>query len=372
MLILGIETSCDDTAVAVLEAARGELRVLSNIVSSQIKLHAPFGGVVPTLAAREHEKNLPLVLSEALHVSGFKIQAIDLLAVTSGPGLIMSLVKGVDFAKKLAEKYGKPLIGINHIEGHIASNWLPIGEMPHGDLPKTDERVFPSLCLVVSGGHTELILMRGHGEYELIGRTLDDAAGEAFDKIARILELGYPGGPQIAQQAAKLDSLSPKLKIELPRPMMHSKNFNFSFSGLKTAVLYLVEDLTGSKKTKRKLVKKSAMLTLESIRPVIAFEAQAAMVDVLVLKTIRAAEKLKVKSILLAGGVSANTRLRQRLREASTEMAIPLFVPPLAYTTDNAAMIACAAYFKTNKGIKLPRIDAGSRVKANANWEIAR
>src|SRR3989344_5255578 len=195
MLILGIETSCDDTSVAVLKVENDQPQVLSNVVSSQVKIHSEFGGVVPMLAAREHEKNLPIVLSQVLHDTGYMIRDIDLIAVTSGPGLIMSLVKGVNFAKDLAQKNNKPIVGVNHIEGHIYSNWLD-GQKPE----------FPALCLIVSGGHTELVLMKNHGVYELVGRTKDDAAGEAFDKIARLIGLPYPGGPAISALAENHES----------------------------------------------------------------------------------------------------------------------------------------------------------------------
>src|SRR3989344_6618213 len=195
MLILGIETSCDDTAVAVVRADDTNIEVLTNIVSSQIATHTPYGGVVPILAAREHEKNLPIVLSQVLHDTCYMIRDFDLIAVTSGPGLIMSLVKGVNFAKDLARKNNKPIIGVNHIEGHIYSNWLD-GQKPE----------FPALCLIVSGGHTELVLMKNHGVYELVGRTKDDAAGEAFDKIARLIGLPYPGGPAISALAENHES----------------------------------------------------------------------------------------------------------------------------------------------------------------------
>ena len=236
MLILGIETSCDDTAVSVLQVNGKKLEIKSNIISSQVKLHAKYGGVFPSLAAREHEKNLPKVLKLALKEAGVKVDEVDLVAVTKGPGLEPSLWRGINFANDLAKKFNKTIIGINHLEGHIYSNWL--------SLTKLDYKFFPALCLIVSGGHTELVLMKGHGKYKIIGETLDDAVGEAFDKVARMLGLGYPGGPIVALRADKFRSKSAKVEIKFPRPMMHSKDFNFSFSGLKTAVLYLVRDLT--------------------------------------------------------------------------------------------------------------------------------
>ncbi len=342
MLILGIETSCDDTSIAVLQASDEKLEVLANVVSSQIATHAAYGGIVPLLAAREHEKNLPIVLAEALAKASRTIQDIDLIAVTSGPGLIMSLVRGVNFAKELSKKNTKPLIGINHIEGHIYSNWLS-NQRPE----------FPALCLIVSGGHTELVLMKNHGNYELIGRTLDDASGEAFDKIARLIGLEYPGGPAISREADKFQASCTKSQIKLPRPMMHSKDFNFSFSGLKTSVLYLVRDLK---------------VPLESVRAEIAHEAQEAIVDVLVSKTMKAAEKYQPKSILLAGGVSANKLLRSRLQELCSMLHVSCHMPAMQYTTDNAAMIACAAYFRT-KNYNL-KAESFPDVEPNANWEM--
>ncbi len=343
MLILGIETSCDDTSIAILKVENdlprdkaGKFEVLANVVSSQVKLHNEFGGIVPVLAAREHEKNLPVVLDQALDATRYTLHDIDLIAVTSGPGLIMSLVKGVNFAKDLAQKNNKPIIGVNHMAGHIYSNWLG-GQVPE----------FPIVCLTVSGGHTELVLMKNHGVYELIGRTLDDAAGEAFDKIARLIGLEYPGGPAISREAEKF---SGEKTISLPRPMQYSKNFDFSFSGLKTAVLYLVRDLT---------------VPLDSVRSEIAHEAQDAIVDVLIHKTKKAIEQYQPASVLLAGGVSANKLLRSRLQELCSMLHVSCFIPPMEYTTDNAAMIAVAGYY-ASRNMK----HVSKEVEANANWEI--
>lgn len=405
MLILGIETSCDDTAVAIVEASETSFVVRANIISSQIQLHAPYGGIVPMLAAREHEKNLPIVLAEALAKASATMHDIDLIAVTSGPGLIMSLVKGVNFAKELAGKNKKPLIGVNHIEGHIYSNWLrpsasdnraeseetlrPTGRT--WEVLRSADRMYPALCLIVSGGHTELVLMHDHGKYELVGRTVDDAAGEAFDKIARILGLGFPGGPAIAAEAAmaadgrrlsadprrkspRSSALSPRHSalVTLPRPMMDRKDFDFSFAGLKTSVLYLVQDLTNPLDAKKRAIRnQDRQYTLDEIRAPIAYEAQEAIVDVLIAKTLRAARARAARFLLLAGGVSANLRLRKKMIEAAQEIDIPLFFPPLEYTTDNAAMIAATAYFKTKKGKELHRLDVASSVEADANWQIA-
>ena len=349
MLILGIETSCDDTSIAVLKAESEQFEVLSNVVSSQIQTHAPYGGVVPVLAAREHEKNLPVVLSRVLHDTGYMIHDMDLVAVTSGPGLIMSLVKGVNFAKELAQKNNKKIIGINHMAGHIYSNWLS-GQTPE----------FPALCLIVSGGHTELVLMHNHGKYELVGRTVDDASGEAFDKIARLIGLEYPGGPSISREADKFQASSTKSQIKLPRPMIHSKDFNFSFSGLKTSVLYLVRDL------KSRLKSRFNLEMNEEIRAEIAHEAQEAIVDVSISKTKKAIELYRPKSVLLAGGVSANKLLRKRFDELALTLHVTSYTPDMKYTTDNAAMIAIAAYHVTRN------IDHASfpEVRADANWEI--
>lgn len=355
MLILGIETSCDETAASLLEVKNKKIRVLSNIVSSQAKIHAKYGGVVPSLAAREHVKNLRPVLE--LATKGVSLKEVDLIAVTAGPGLISSLLVGTAFAKTLAWKLKKSIIGVNHIEGHIFSNWLPpIGKIYTPYLiPYT---LYPALCLVVSGGHTQLILMKGFGKYKTVGETLDDAAGEAFDKIARILKLGYPGGPAIATKANKLQTINYKLQTKLPRPLINSKNFDFSFSGLKTAVLYLDRDL------KKKLGKNKLPKDLISR---IAAEAQMAIVDVLVSKTVKAAQKYEAKSIMLSGGVSASKLLRLELRKNAEQREIKYFQPPPEYTTDNAAMIALAGYFN-----RRPGHGNWKKVQANANWELSR
>jgi N6-L-threonylcarbamoyladenine synthase len=325
MLILGIETSCDETSVSLLEIKNKKTKVLSNIVSSQMKLHAKFGGVVPALAAREHVKNLRHVLSAA--TKNIDLKKIDLIAVTAGPGLVSSLFVGTTFAKTLAWKLNKPIVGVNHTEGHIYSNWLPLATSVKSELSK---KIFPALCLTVSGGHTQLSLMARIGKYKIVGETLDDAAGEAFDKIARLLNLGYPGGPAISIEAEKLKNK--KLNIKLPRPMINAKNFNFSFAGLKTAVLYMVRDLT-------------KIYPLQKIRTEIAHEAQNAIVDTLISKTMKAAERYKARSIMLSGGVSANKLLRSAFQKFTKQKKIKYFQPEMVYTTDNAAMIAMAGYF---------------------------
>ncbi len=331
MVILGIETSCDETAIAVLEGKESDITIRSNVVSSQIKLHAEFGGVVPSLAAREHTKNIGHVFETALKKGGVSniSNEVDLIAVTHGPGLGPALLVGIAFAKTLAMTYDKPLIGTNHLQGHIYSNWLPENYKSQNLNPK-----FSVLNLIVSGGHTELVLMRDYQDFELIGETMDDAVGEAFDKVARLLDLGYPGGPAISKISVNGDPN----RFPLPRPMLHSKNFNFSYSGLKTAVLYLLRDL-----------RKQNIETDYQTRADIAASFQEAAIDVLIQKTISAAQGHNVKSIYLSGGVSANKLLRERLQKATEDLGLTYSQPPMEYTTDNAAMIALAGYFAFKK-----------------------
>jgi N6-L-threonylcarbamoyladenine synthase len=332
MTILGIETSCDETAISVLEVNSPEdIKIRSNIVSSQIKLHAEFGGVVPNLAAREHVKNINHVFETALKVAGiidFE-KEIDLIAVTHGPGLGPALLVGISFAKTIAMTYNKPLVGTDHMRGHVYSNWLPA---PDGSVVSGPQ--FPALNLIVSGGHTELVLMNDYESFRMIGETMDDAVGEAFDKVARLLDLGYPGGPAISKIAPNGDPA----RFPLPRPMLHSKNFNFSFSGLKTAVLYLLRDL-----------KKDGIELNEQTKADIASSFQEAAIDVLVQKTIHAAQENGSVSVLLSGGVSANKLLRERLKQEVEKIGLIFSCPPMAYTTDNAAMIAVAGYFSYQK-----------------------
>lgn len=344
MKILGIETSCDETAIAVIETrgkrqGAGNIKILSNIVSSQVKLHAKYGGVVPSLAAREHVKNIRHVFNLALNPVRSRegsqrapasngIKNIDLIAVTRGPGLGPALLAGLTFAKTIAWLHKKPIVGVNHLEGHIYSNWLkPIGVISNSEF-LISKQIFPALNLIVSGGHTELVLMKNHGQFEIIGETVDDAVGEAFDKVARLLDLGYPGGPAVSKIAEKGNPD----KYSLPRPMIKSANYNFSYSGLKTAVLYLIRDLKLKKLDKQ-------------TKADIAASFQKAAVDVLIQKTMRAAREFKVKSILLSGGVSANSLLRFNLNKAATESGLKYFQPQLEYTGDNAAMIAVSGYF---------------------------
>lgn len=331
MNILGIETSCDETAAAIItiEKETGILKSLSNIVSSQIDLHAVWGGVVPNLAAREHLRNILSVIEASLAEAKLHKEDIDLIAVTNGPGLIPALLVGTSTAKAIAYVWKKPLIGIHHIEGHIYANFVN----------KDPEKIeFPLLCLVVSGGHTQLVLMQKNLTYEIIGQTQDDAVGEAFDKVARILGLGYPGGPIISKMADKFAELKKTGQfpdIHFPRPMLNSPNLDFSFSGLKTAVLYFV------KKNEQKL--KDEIFIQQ-----VAYEFQQAAIEVLVAKTIQAAKLHAPKRILLAGGVSANTQLQNNLQNAIKKELPEVHYELLdnTYSLDNATMIAAAAFFR--------------------------
>jgi len=309
MNILGIETSCDETAAAVI--ADGA-RVLSSEIASQVDIHARYGGIVPEVASRQHTLSIIPIISAAMTRAQVTWADLDAIAVTNGPGLAGSLLAGVNVAKALSLARGLPLISVNHLEGHIYANWLS------GTLPE-----FPLLCLIVSGGHSDLVLMRGHGQYTLLGRTRDDAAGEAFDKAARLLGLSYPGGPAIEKAAASgTDTLN------LPRAWLKSTH-DFSFSGLKTALLRLVEE--------HRLPNPGDA----------AASFQAAIVDVLVAKTIAAARELKVRQILVCGGVAANRALREAF---AAQAALPLLIPPLSLCTDNAAMIAACGYFRRRNG----------------------
>ena len=356
MIILGIETSCDDTGISIIRVSgkqKPRFEMLSNVVSSQIKTHAPFGGVVPNLAAREHLKNIEPCLKTALSEAKIKMPEVDLIAVTYGPGLIPSLLIGVHFAKALAYKYKKPLIGINHIEAHIAA------ALSDGSAK------FPAIALVVSGGHTQLVLVKKIGSYKIIGETRDDAAGECFDKVAKLLNLGYPGGPKISEQAAKFEIQNSKFKIQLPRPMIDHKNYDFSFSGLKTAVLYLVESL--KVRNSKKGVHRTPNLE-PNIVSEICYEAQQAIIDVLIDKTIRATKEHKSKTIILAGGVAANAELRKqfKLKIENLKLKIDFLVPEMKLCTDNGTMIAISGYFNQKK-IK-PR--NWKTLKADANLRI--
>ncbi len=345
IIILAIETSCDETAISAVRASADSLEILSNQVSSQVKLHAKWGGVVPNLAAREHVKNITPVLELSLKEAGIAIQDIDAIAVTAGPGLIPALMVGVNFAKTLAYLWGKPLIGIHHIEGHIYANLV-------SKTAGTSQVGFPVLCLVVSGGHTQLVHMRDHLQYEIVGQTLDDAVGEAFDKVARILKIGYPGGPVVAKYAESYVSETNPYQVAFPRPMLNKNNLDFSFSGLKTAVLY---------ETK----KHPELLQDQEYIAALRHEFQQASVDVLITKTLRAAKQYQPKTILLAGGVSANQELREQMG-ATIKKVMPdvtYSVPDMALTGDNAAMIAAAA------AIRWQKMSAAQKKKVQAGWK---
>ncbi|MDD5341991.1 MAG: tRNA (adenosine(37)-N6)-threonylcarbamoyltransferase complex transferase subunit TsaD [Patescibacteria group bacterium] len=330
MKILAIETSCDDTSVSLVNIAKGRVTVLLEVVSSQVNIHAKYGGVVPEVAARKHIENIGPILKAVLakHPS----RSIDRIAVTTGPGLITSLLIGVETAKTLAYAWDKPIVGINHLEGHILSCLIDSGK------PR-----FPAIALVVSGGHTLLVLVTRIGKYSIIGQTQDDAAGEAFDKVARLLKLGYPGGPIIEKLARKGNPTA----FDLPRPMLEQKNFDFSFAGLKTAVLYLYRD---------------GKIPRGKINDLCA-SFQQATVDVLVSKTIKAARKYSAKSVLLSGGVAANQLLRSALsRQVKNGLGRPFHVPKAKHSTDNATMVAVAGYY--HKPIHW------SKIRANPNLEL--
>jgi N6-L-threonylcarbamoyladenine synthase len=309
MKILGIETSCDETAAAVVEDGT---RILSNQIASQVEIHARYGGVVPEVASRQHLLSIIPILEQAMAEAKADWKDISGVAVTIGPGLAGSLLVGVNVAKAMALAHSLPIIGVNHLEGHIYANWLGGNSIS-----------FPVVCLIVSGGHSDLVLMRGHGDYVVLGRTRDDAAGEAFDKAARILGLGYPGGPAI-EQAARAGTAS----IQLPRAWLKGSS-DFSFSGVKTALLRLAE--AGE---------------VSSVADAAA-SFQAAVIDVLVAKTVAAARERRVRQVLLAGGVASNELLRNWLTEKSP---LPVLVPRPILCTDNAAMIAACGYYRLRAG----------------------
>jgi N6-L-threonylcarbamoyladenine synthase len=350
--ILAIETSCDETAVSLVRAEKNNFEIVDDIVSSQIKVHAPFGGVVPNLAAREHLKNLPLLLKKIFKKHKISSKNIDMIAVTQGPGLIPALLIGTNSAKALAYVWKKPLIGVHHIAGHIYANFA--GKVQRSKAEDQNSEIqFPVLALIVSGGHTQLILMKKHMDFKIVGETLDDAAGEAFDKVAKILNLGYPGGPIVSAIA---DKFKKNTAHRLPRPMLNSNNLNFSFSGLKTAVLYIVRD-------------NPEILKHKNLTAALCAEFQQAVIDVLVSKTLRAAKKYNPKTILLGGGVSSNKELRKQMRKAIIKnMPDTKYHLPFAkYSLDNAAMIAIAGYFQY-KLAKNPSTFGGKNKFLN-NWE---
>ncbi len=387
-IILGIETSCDETAAAVVEKAAAGFAVRSNVVASQVKIHARYGGVVPEVAARNHVGKIIPVIDQALKTAQVKPAQLDRLAVTVGPGLITSLLVGVQTAQTLAMVWRKPLIPVNHLRAHVYASWLPMAtggqrsEIGGRNRPLTPnpspsrERVvrrgpgegvdqppikFPVVALIVSGGHTELVLMRNERHFRLLGQTLDDAAGEAFDKVAKMLGLPYPGGPALAKLADRGNPVA----VAFPRPMEKSGDFNFSFSGLKTAVWYYLRDLPLPllrKEGKHFSPPYEGGARGGTMRAAyladIAASFQAAVVDSLVPKTVVAAERYRAKTVILAGGVAANRRLRQQLGEATVKLGLNFRVPDFAYCTDNAAMIAAAGYFGKPKPWQKVKVDA--------------
>lgn len=341
-LILGVETSCDETAASIVGDGR-EIR--SNVVASQIDIHRRFGGVFPEVASRQHVLDIVPVIAEAMTKAGAGWKDLEAIAVTNGPGLVGSLLVGANAAKSIAWARGLPLVGVNHLEAHLYANWLYAAR--EGEAPPAPP-AFPCLCLIVSGGHTDLIWMTDHGRYRVLGRTLDDAAGEAFDKVARLVGLGYPGGPAIQNAAANGDPTA----FELPRAILH-EGYDFSFSGLKTAVLHVIQGRgTGptakkgrGKRQPRQGASAGELLATGAELPVadLAASFQAAVVDVLVQKTRRAAEELGAAEILLAGGVASNAWLRQEMTRC---LSVRVRYPPPSLCTDNAAMVAAAGYFQ--------------------------
>ena len=330
--IMGIETSCDETSVSIVKNGR---EIISNIVSSQIESHKRFGGVVPEIASRHHVEQITIVLEEAMKEAEVTYDDLDAVAVTEGPGLVGALLIGVNAAKAVAFAHGIPLVGVHHIAGHIYANRL------------VKEMEFPLLALVVSGGHTELVYMKEHGHFEVIGETRDDAAGEAYDKVARTLSMPYPGGPHIDRLAANGEAT-----IDLPRAWLEDGSYDFSFSGLKSAVINTVHN---------------AEQRGETIKPEdLAASFQESVVDVLVTKTLHAVKEYPVKQVLLAGGVAANEGLRAALTAAFSEIPdVGLIIPPLSLCGDNAAMIAAAGSILFEKGQR-----AGLALNANPGLDI--
>lgn len=318
IIILAIESSCDETSIAIVKNGR---EVLSNVISSQIDTHRVFGGVVPEIASRKHIEVIDLVIDEALEQANKKFSDIDAIAVTYGPGLVGALLVGVSYAKSLAYTLKKPLIPVHHIEGHIYANYIEDKDLKP-----------PFISLVISGGHTHIVYVEDYGKFKILGKTRDDACGEAFDKVARTIGLKYPGGPEID----KLAKTGDKYAIELPRVMIDTDDYDFSFSGLKSAVLNFVN--------------KSKMTNLPFKNEDLAASFQQAVSDVLVFKTIKACKENNIKILTLAGGVSANSFLRKSMQDACDKEGIKLCVPSLKLCTDNAGMIGCAGYYEYLKG----------------------
>jgi N6-L-threonylcarbamoyladenine synthase len=332
LYIMGIETSCDETAVAII---KNGIEIVANVVASQIESHKRFGGVVPEIASRHHVEQMTIVFEEAINQAKLTFAELDAIAVTEGPGLVGALLIGVNAAKAISFAHQIPLVAVHHIAGHIYANRL------------VKEMSFPLLSLVVSGGHTEIVFMKEHGHFQVIGETRDDAAGEAYDKVARTLNLPYPGGPHIDRLAQE-----GKPTIDLPRAWLEEGSYDFSFSGLKSSVINTVHNLTQRGET----------VAPENL----AASFQQSVIDVLVTKTVRATKEFQVKQVLLAGGVAANRGLRKALEEAFYELpGVDLVIPPLSLCTDNAAMIAAAGTVLFEKGQR-----AGMDLNANPGLDL--
>ena len=354
MLILGIESSCDDTSVALVEAKKDRFIVLSEKTASQVDIHKKYGGVVPEIAGRQHAEKILPIIEKVLE----KQKKPDVIAVTAGPGLITGLLVGVEAAKTLSYLWNVPLVRVNHISGHAHSveirsaRWRTKSEI-------RNKIEFPALCLIVSGGHTELLLMKTHTEFELIGKTRDDAAGETFDKVGKLLGFAYPGGAKISKTAEGGNTKA----IKFPRPMIR-EGYEFSFAGLKTSALYWLRDnkLKRDPSTSFHFAQDDEGLDLRHF----CASFEQAIVDVLVTKTIRAAKQYKPKSIILAGGVSANQKLREQLKNKLNTIGCKLLSPNLKYAMDNAAMIAVAGYYQALK----KDFTLWDKIEADPNWKV--
>lgn len=334
--ILAIESSCDETAAAVIRNGR---EVLSNVISSQIDLHKLYGGVVPEIASRKHIERINQVIQEALSEAGMTLDDMDAIGVTYGPGLVGALLVGVAEAKAIAYATKKPLVGVHHIEGHVSANYIE-----HADLEP------PFMCLIVSGGHTHIVKVAEYGKYEIIGRTRDDAAGEAFDKVARAIGLGYPGGPKIDRLAKEGDSKA----ISFPKAHIEGAPYDFSFSGVKSAVLNYINSCE--------------MKHIEINKADVAASFQQSVVDVLVQNTVKAAKEHGMNRVALAGGVASNSCLRVTMKEACEKNGLDLYYPSPIFCTDNAAMIGAAAYYEYINGVRddytlnaVPNLKIGQR-----------
>lgn len=355
--ILAIETSCDETAASVLRGrlggAKPQFKFLSSVVKSQMQMHVKTGGVVPEVAARAHMANILPITEKALRDAKLQLKQIDYLAVTSGPGLVVALIVGTEFAKGLSLATNIPLLPTNHMAGHLYSAFAV----------QPEKVKFPVLSIIVSGGHTMFVLQKDYKHYKVIGTTVDDAAGEAFDKVARLLGLPYPGGPEIS----KLAQLG-KTDLKFPRPMLADQNYNFSFSGLKTAVLYYIDKIAAGKNNRGGKSSRALSHFLSSRQKCdIAMSFENAVTDVLTKKALRAVKQFKCRTVALSGGVAANRKLRAELAEMCRQNKVAFAVPDFELCTDNAQMIALAAYFNLRSGIKPTPT---GKVKADPTWEL--